>query len=460
MGIFYTKQGGVDVRSSRYDVVIIGGGPAGLSVGSELSKKLKVLVVEKGKVGETTKSWFVPKDIIEKNKDIIKFTYGGVSRFLTNTFASAPLEWESKLFDHYPYIKEKEILQYWKDVILENGSDVMENSSYKDHVVEDNYVRLETSKGRFECKLVLDASGSDSVISKKYEIESKQYYWWSVCGCIGKHPEGIKDLKVGDYMLWQTFEDTNLNHDASLREGRPVFEYEIMDEETSFTLILYLRKDKMPLDFMKKEFEHIIRNETATKNFHDIEIKEYKYGWYPSGGVPGKLARDRIDFIGDAGCWTTPCGWGMGFILNSYKEYSKNLIKLIKEDKLDQNNLFALADNLPYDKSQILLNQIITHFLSNASVTQLDHFIDIFRAVDPIICEKMFTLKISPRELREVLDVVMKGFNLEDLIKMVFKEDSNIVFGLIKNSLMTYIKNHAYRVLRYKKSFMMRQESC
>jgi flavin-dependent dehydrogenase len=39
----------------EFDVIIVGAGPAGLSIGSELSKNHKILVIEKNKIGETNK---------------------------------------------------------------------------------------------------------------------------------------------------------------------------------------------------------------------------------------------------------------------------------------------------------------------------------------------------------------------------------------------------------------------
>ena len=429
-----------------YDVIIVGGGPAGLSVGSELSKALKVLVLEKGQVGQTTKSWFDPKDIVMKNEDIVPFTYGGVTRFLTNTFTGTPFNWQAKLFDRYPYIKEKEILLFWKDIILKNGSTIIENCPYEDHAVEKDRVIVETLKGSFEAKLLIDASGADSLILKKYEIDNPNYYWWSVYGAIGKHPGGVKNMKVGDYMLWQTFADTNVDKKTSLRNGRPVFEYEILDPETSFTLILYLRKERIPVDIMKEEFLHIIREEDSTSDFHDIEVEEYKYGWYPSGGLTQRVARNRVDFIGDAGCWTTPCGWGMGFILNNYKLYSKSLIKLVNEDKLDQHHLYDLVEMQTYDKSQILLDQLITHFLSNANAEQLDKFIDLFRQIDPVICEKVFTLKPTVTDLKTVAKVVLKNFRVDELLKIIPKEDYKYIVGLARFSLVTFIKDLFYKL--------------
>lgn len=63
-----------------FDVVIVGGGPAGLSIGSELSARFKVLVLEKGDAGKTDRFWFVPPDVIDEK--VKPFTYNGVSRFL------------------------------------------------------------------------------------------------------------------------------------------------------------------------------------------------------------------------------------------------------------------------------------------------------------------------------------------------------------------------------------------
>lgn len=439
-------------KRELYDVIIVGGGPAGLSVGSELSKELKVLIIEQGEVGKTTKSWFVPKDVVEKNEDIIQFTYSGVQRFLCDTFSGSPLDWESRLFDRYPYIKENEILNYWKELIMGNGSDILEECLYEDHLVERDRVKVETLKGIYEGKMLIDASGSDSTILKKYEVDIDDYYWWSVYGCIGNHPDGVKNMKVGDYMLWQTFKDTNADLNASLREGRPVFEYEILNENTSFPLILFLRKEKMPLDFMRAQFEHIIRNEESTKEFHDIDIVEYKYGWYPSGGLNQRIARERVAFVGDAACWSTPCGWGMGFILNNYKQYATSLIKLVQEDRLDEKSIKTLVAMDDYDKTQILVNQIITHFLSNATAKQLDKFIEIFRTIDPLICETIFTLKVTKEELKTFIEIALRSFDVDELIRIFPKEDYLKLIKLARISGTSLIKEVVRKIFKRHRS--------
>ena len=442
----------------NYDVLIVGGGVAGLAVGSELSKKLKVLVIDKGNPPACRKAWFIPKDVMEKNPDIEPYTYGGLTRFMAQTYSGAKACWKTELFDRYPFV-HRSILGYWKDIIQNNGSEIVGQCFYEDHLVGNGGVTLKTSKGTADGKLLIDASGWNSPVLKKHEIVHNSYYWWSIYGAMAKHPGGIKKpLEVGDYMLWQTFEDTTLDKNASLRSGRPVFEYEIHDENTSLSLVLWLTKERVEADFMKEVYLHVIRNEKATEPFHDLEITDadWRYGWYPSGGLTTRVARDNVAFIGDAGSWDTPCGWGMGFILNNYKAYAENIVQNIKENKLDQDSLENLVSLPVYDEYQTVLNELASHFLANATAEQLNKFVKLFNInspvhVDPIICEKMFTLKITKEELKTTIQAVLKTFKLKELIKIVPKSDYELIVKLGELDIEEKLWDEAYRLTHWGK---------
>ena len=412
-------------NKTLFDVIIIGGGPAGLSIGSELSRNYKILVVDKNTAGQTSRSWFVPLDVI--NEDVEPFTFGGVTRFLANTFTGAKLAFQAKLFDRYPYVNEKTILPYWLDIIKSNRSQIIDNCAYLDHTVKDGVVSVQTTKGCFASRLLIDASGYNSIILNKYKIKRNNFYWWSVYGAVGEHPNGLEGMQVGDYMMWQTFRDSNERLDASLAQGRPVFEYEIYDDKTSLSLILYLRKVQISYSDMEKEYLHVIRDEDGTKPFHDLKIKEIKYGWYPSGSLSQQIAEDQVVFVGDSGCWTTPCGWGMGFILDNYQFFSNQLSKVLAANTLDKASLLSIPHYKVHQKYEVLMNTLATHFLSNATAPQLDKFINMFNMVDPILCEKMFTLKMSEKELREMLKVVLKTFDLTELVHIIPKQDYLLV---------------------------------
>lgn len=404
-----------------FDVIIVGGGPAGLAVGSELSRKHKVLLIDKDVAGKTSKSWFVPLDAVDE--EVMPYTYSGVTRFMTETFGGANVSWKAELFDRYPYVNEKTLLPHWLEVLKDNGGKVMNQCAYVDSAVTNGIVTVETTGGRFRSRLLIDASGCDSPLVRKYKIDRSHDYWWSVYGSIGEHPDGLNGMEVGDYMMWQTFGDSDADPSASMASGRPVFEYEILDEKTSFSFVFYLRKERMPLDVMEKEYMTVIRDEPATRNFHDLKIKELKYGWYPSGALSQQLAEDHVVFIGDAACWTTPCGWGMTFILRNYRYFADQMSKALLNNHLDKNSLLSTPHYKIHEKYEVLLDSIVTHFLSNATAPQLDRFINLFNSIPKILCEKVFTLLITMDEVGVMLKAMLAEFDLKELVHILPKED-------------------------------------
>ncbi len=411
---------------SQYDAIIVGGGPAGLAIASELSRSRRVLVIEKGVAGETKRSWFVPLNVVD---NVVKpYTYGGVTRFLASTYSGAKAQWRARQFERYPYVDEKRLLPFWAATIRNNGSEVVDRCEYRSHAVSADGVAVNTARGDFTGRLLIDCTGYDSAIAKQYGISRDGYYWWSVYGAVGEHPDGLSGMQVGDYMMWQTFADTNPDPKTSLQQGRPVFEYEILDDKTSFSLILYLRRQIMAQDDMAKVYDRIIREEAATAAFHGMKVKEIKYGWYPSAQISQELARERVIFAGDAACWTTPCGWGMSFILNNYRDFAAKLDAALQDDALGREELAAIPHFRFRERGEIVLNALMTHFLSNAPAPLLDRFIDLFNAsnpnhIDPIYCEKVFTLDIAPEETETVLRAMLKEFHLKELYGILTPAD-------------------------------------
>ena len=413
-----------------YDVIIVGGGPAGLAVGSELSYNHKVLVIDKSVAGKTARSWFIPLDAIDEK--VMPYTYNGVTRFITQTFGGASIAWTTELFDRYPYVNEKTLLPHWVDVIKANGSEIIDECVYLDSNVGGGIATVETSKGSFQAKLLIDATGYNSPIVQKYKINRDAYYWWSVSGSINKHPNGLNGMKVGDYMMWQTFKDTNANLNASMASGRPIFSYEILNEDTSFSFAFYLRKEIVPKEVMDKEYMTLMRNEPATANFHNAEITELKYGWYPSGALSQQLAEDNVVFIGDAGCWTTPCGWGMTFILRNYRDFADKIGKLLDANALDKDSLLSVPHYETHEKYEVLLDTIVTHFLSVATANQLDRFINLFNKIPKILCEKVFTLTITREEVHTMLKAMLAEFKVSELVSILPREDYLLVLDEVK----------------------------
>ena len=414
---------------TEFDVIVAGGGPAGLSVGSELARRgNKVLLLEKETAGLTKRSWFVPPFVLDD--ETRPFTYGGVTRFLASTFSGAKTQWKAELFPAYPFVDEKKILPYWVDVLKKNGSTVLDNCAYIDKKVSHDGVRVRTTKGDFGAKLFIDATGYESRADSDTASKKAGYYWWSVYGAIVEM-DLTGGLEVGDYMMWQTFADTNANPDESLGHGRPVFEYEVLGPNKVYALLLFLRKERVTKETMEPIFTQMLRREKSTVPFHDSKILELKYGWYPSGGVSQEKAANRVAYIGDSACWTTPCGWGMTFVLQNYKRYAEKLDEKIKAGRLDGEALRDLPAFRVEEQFMLVFDRLVTHFLSNAPAPMLDKFINIFNDIDPILCEKIFTLKMDDKDLEEAIGVFAKNFTVRELATVLPPEDYDLVLEVL-----------------------------
>jgi len=274
---------------------------------------------------------------------------------------------------------------------------------------------------------------------------------------------------MGDYLLWGTYRDTNPDLDETLSAGRPVFEYEILWEDRkdedgeemvprSFPLILYLRDDKVPKDVMKAEFKHILRKEKTTSAFHDTKIIEKKWGWYPSGGISQAAAADHVAFVGDAGCWTTPCGWGMAFIMRNYKSYSRkikgalqaNKVSILDNDPLSAHHLKGFVNLGIHDWNQVLLDRVATRFLSHAPAHAINQFVEVWGdgpgQIPFLYCEFLFTLSISHPQAVETAIAVIRKVGVKTLAQLFPPKE---LLGLAKeaplfaaDALLTAIQKH------------------
>ncbi len=462
--------------NTQYDVVVVGAGPAGLSIASELSRHVPVLVLDKKPTAaHCQRSWFVPTLVLD-NADIPADCHSpGVQRFICDTATQTSRFWPARLDGGYRFLDEKKLLQHFHDRIMENGkegpgkgSTVLYRTVVYNHVVRPSLVEVMTSAGEFTGRLLIDASGYDSPIKKAYhDLWEQDFYWWSVYGWLVHHPtlpnypfarddhRLPEQMRVGDYLLWGTFDDLNARSEACLEEGRPVMEWEILDEHTSFPMVLYLRRSKVNIDVMRAQFEHIIDKENLGRpfrvkskrvltdgNLRSKHIKEIKYGWYPSGGLSQGLAKDRVAFVGDAGVWTTPCGWGMAFILTNYKKYATGIAGQVKADCLDAKTLKSYVKMAGWERLQMVVDQVAAHFLSHVPPHLIDKFIDFWNSqgMSFLDCEKLFTLSIPMEDIDRVIERFLWHFkgDLPELLKSFPHEDLGLL--LRAGGLWNFIK--------------------
>jgi len=121
----------------QYDVVIVGAGPAGLFMAKELSKDFSVCVIEKNKIGETSKFWVVSNKNIKDNK-LEDCVISKPHRCCYKDYTGKSIGGIIK--DGNPIVDEHKVLKKWAEEAKRNRAVLRESTNFKKFIYKENNV--------------------------------------------------------------------------------------------------------------------------------------------------------------------------------------------------------------------------------------------------------------------------------------------------------------------------------
>ncbi|MGB5236254.1 MAG: FAD-binding protein [Flavobacteriaceae bacterium] len=319
----------------RFEIVIAGGGPAGMSAAAELSKEFKVLVVEKKKPGTTQSTWYSYADRAKKynleeavavRTDYIKFTAPTAEHFMKD---------QCVIFDH------DKVLQIWMERAKANGARVRQEA-FVDYQRDDQGIIVLTSKGKYHAELVVDCMGINSPIVQKNKLIKRKDAWV------------IYGAKLSNVQFENPYqlEYLPLNDEENTYIG-------IHPHSETETNIYAFKGQKNTLgnpDELRDKFEkYIAEVQPNAKRISTLR------GTIVSGTLK-KYALDHIIFFGSSGM-LNPDGCGMGFnqILMKHQIFANGIREVMETRSLDRKSLKKVAHSL-IDKETINFQKIIGAF--------------------------------------------------------------------------------------------------
>ena len=311
----------------KYDIIIAGAGPAGLTAAVELSKKFKILVIERRKPGTTSSTWYSYADRAKKyNIEEAVTTRFNEIRFTSPT-QTHYMKDDCVIMDH------NKVLQLWIDRAKANGA-VIRQEAFRDYEYKNGGVVVKTSEGEYFTRLLIDAMGSGSKIIAKHKL-IKRHDAWVIYGGLIEHEK---------------------------HETPYVLEYYPLNDDDNTYVGIHPHSETKTNIYVFQGRSNTMGNPAELKDIYEKTIKELEpngkkvqnlSGTIVSGSLK-KYALDNIIFFGASGM-LNPDGCGMGFneILKQYQTFAKGITEAMENNKLDQKTLSKIADSL---RDQEVLN--------------------------------------------------------------------------------------------------------
>lgn len=303
-----------------FDIIILGAGISGLLLGSQLSQKHSVLIIEKGNSLPNNKYWLTNKKCVEKNLELFDCIDSQYDHMDFRAYDSESY----RCFGEYLLWDTNRLIQRLEEIILKNVGIILSNRTFYSYRDFKDYIIVYANDKRYSGKLIIDCMGYSSPI----------IYAKSLIRIIGYYVLYGKVLKLKSQV-----DPTGLSN--IVISSRPKY-LEIFPKQNdeAYVVLIAPEKSLQSSTSLRNEFKFITEESEYSRYFYKSEENGDQLGGLIPVGNLKTNSLNRILLFGEAGQMnpsaTATC---LTQLLYSYKEICAQLSDRIKYNELDDRNL-------------------------------------------------------------------------------------------------------------------------
>ena len=218
------------------DVLIVGGGPAGLLAASELSHSHSVALIDRGTLGRTTKFWVTTERRLRKH-NLQDCVLSMPSRMIAGTFLGGNIS----VHGDFAVVDDQKILKVLIERCKRQGVLFIENCDLLNVRWRTHRIEAHTTQAPFAARVIIDAGGGASKVASSFRLHRIDGFY-AVYGC------QLSNIKLHS-------NDIVLGYVAHLGDPPPILEVVPTGESSAYCVIFIFSKTLLAPNVLADAFE-------------------------------------------------------------------------------------------------------------------------------------------------------------------------------------------------------------